>query len=750
MSQSSTLAASVLDLSARSIDLVSVVAKSSGSLASAGTELIKWLAREGIPDEAFLFAMTKAQDFADPNPNGAVVLKQLNVVASRLYGLQLVMPGALGRIILADNRLRWIATTEAVILKYHDMAYTIQVLCSLFLARTRIPYDGSQLIYSTRLQPVVTKMVTSIGLHAINMGNGVGPLPDSLEALPKHYLTPQTFAESVQTIQGISQSDILVQVECCAIDLLSWIYHHWIGTLSVSGENTIIFHEPVGESSLNLTFMITNPNRPDGNVGSIWIGTYQESSFKASQPVYEGSLGSTPDFFNYSGYRSQLYEFRNPFTLARVSLGLNNKETRAARISAQDIVRSILELPVGPADHGKLRLIIKKSAETKFRWWLARTPALLQENLSDSKTPTRPLFTADDGRKSKRNIQYDLISLVHWYPEIADATKTAAERCECGCQHKMTELDEGCLQAVTIAEVLMIVGHSMADAAGAADVSNFRGSESARSLLDATMNFLGRIVCDGEITWETWFRLAAAAITGTPGDLAREERISDNSGELLCWTAGSMSLVPKWFELDKELNLAHSWAIRTLNGRIIGVDEEQAIVETQASTNGSFFDPPEQRYVSGGSDSQEVSVFSSVLCKSGSLYRIMTLVRAGQALRVFDPSRVYRGLMLSKRPNCSHSSTEKLVFPWNFERLIQAWGLHAERYGEYGGPLVHVALLEGSPLKQNIAIGFAPRGCTVQSDKCCFKCLVDVAKAGNNVGVCCRNNRKHNLLGFSP
>ena len=118
--------------------------------------------------------MEKAQDSADPNQNGVVVLKQLDVVASRLYGLQLIIPGALGRSILADNRLRWIATTEAVILKYHDMAYTIHVLCSLFLARTKIPYDGSQLIYSTRLQPVVTKMVNSIGLHVNQHGQRSG------------------------------------------------------------------------------------------------------------------------------------------------------------------------------------------------------------------------------------------------------------------------------------------------------------------------------------------------------------------------------------------------------------------------------------------------------------------------------------------------------------------------------------------------------------------------------------------------
>src|SRR5436305_12214260 len=121
------LTAQRLGLAARGIDLTSTVLKSSNldlvSLVAHGStkaadEVVKWLSRERISEEAFVYSMSMGQNLAQPKTNGLKVLDRLERTSSRLYGLRLIMPGALGRTVMYDEQLRWIGTTEAVILKY--------------------------------------------------------------------------------------------------------------------------------------------------------------------------------------------------------------------------------------------------------------------------------------------------------------------------------------------------------------------------------------------------------------------------------------------------------------------------------------------------------------------------------------------------------------------------------------------------------------------------------------------------------
>jgi hypothetical protein len=52
--------------------------------------------------------------------------------ASIREGLKLTIPdGALGRSITGDALLRWMPTTEAVILQDHDLAYAMCVFCDV-------------------------------------------------------------------------------------------------------------------------------------------------------------------------------------------------------------------------------------------------------------------------------------------------------------------------------------------------------------------------------------------------------------------------------------------------------------------------------------------------------------------------------------------------------------------------------------------------------------------------------------------
>ncbi|EHK99274.1 hypothetical protein M7I_4839 [Glarea lozoyensis 74030] len=242
---SESLAAAQVSAAARGMDLATAVGKAGGlglislvaeASTTAGIQVVKWLARERLNEEAFLQTMRAYQDFAHPNTNGQVILAQLQIGASKLFGLQLVMPGALGSTILRDKELRWVATTEAVMLKYHLPAAVEKTFIDIFLMRA-YPNESrqSRLFFAKeQIHAVVQKMTDSIHLHTVNAGLEISPLPEEFEKFVGHRMVAQDFARAVHSIQERSGTDIVVQVKYFAADLLCWIYNHWDGVLAIT------------------------------------------------------------------------------------------------------------------------------------------------------------------------------------------------------------------------------------------------------------------------------------------------------------------------------------------------------------------------------------------------------------------------------------------------------------------------------------------------------------------------------------
>jgi hypothetical protein len=59
-----------LDLAARSLDLISTLVKSSGTLGEVAQDIIAWRGREGIDERQLTLTLELAKDFAYPNVNG--------------------------------------------------------------------------------------------------------------------------------------------------------------------------------------------------------------------------------------------------------------------------------------------------------------------------------------------------------------------------------------------------------------------------------------------------------------------------------------------------------------------------------------------------------------------------------------------------------------------------------------------------------------------------------------------------------
>lgn len=759
-----------LDVTARSIELVTtaatspfidIVASITQTGSGAATEIIKWLARERLPQDAFIYTMSLGQSLAAPNSNGQLVLKQLETTASRLYGLQLVIPGALGRNILADPKLRWVGTTEAVILKYHRVDYTAEVLSDLFVSTKIAHGDSRRTIAMARVRPVIDKIVDSIHLHTVNMGQGVAQLPGFVDSASKHYLAPFILAEAIVAIQQLSGKNIVVQMEVFVIDLFCWIYHHWPGKIVVGISNNIVFEEILGDSIEILTILVIKScaaqddcHHPE-HVGSIEIGEcidFMNPAHPKYEKRYVGITDPAAGMSQESAYRAPFYDIRNPFRTRECRL--NQKEEKTAQRAAQDIVRSIVALPVLAAENSdQPSLSVDNSSQTRFQWWLKKTPTLLQKNLGGGNS-TRSLHIpaededeemlegedSSDGGSEHSDLDYTTAKIAHWYPEIAAALQLAHQRCECGCSKSHFEtaitnpLDEGCLVTLMFTEIILFVGHAMTEAAGGSDISSLKGIESSQSLVEAVVAFLGTVASRGEISWNTWFRLSSCAVTGTPYDLGEDVRTADVGGGIFLWVAGSMTIVPIWFNLSEAIKLEGSWGIRQLTGSLQGLEAEIAVVETQESNVAEDTSVPDIQFVEGGGDAEEVHAEGVVFSSKGDLYRHMTVVRTSKCIRALNPLRIYRGAMLARRPTCNHLS-EALganVHPWTLNDVIKCWNSWKTPDGD--GP--HVALLEDSPVKQNVAIGFSTR-CVVQTGQCCFPCLAQSAKNHNLCGVWC-------------
>ncbi|RYP23389.1 hypothetical protein DL765_001094 [Monosporascus sp. GIB2] len=773
--------APVIDVTARSLDLVSVVMHPSGAAATVGRELLQWLGHKSINDTSFSQVMTAGKGIAYPNSNGSKVLGRLGQTASVLKGVRLVLPSTFGRAVLRDPELRWLATTEAVILQYHDMQYATQTLCDLFIDATEEQKDIS--LMTALVQPIIEEAVHSIALHTTNSTPDFVRLPDVLQKLGQHLMTAKALFGSISAIQRILSNDIFVHMQYCVADLLSWIYHHWSGQLLVVNNNEKIFNENLGpeisKGKRSLTVVIENSCAAVGRCydfnherGCVSVGTTHDSAFvdASFEPSFKTESTSRAHLPNTSVERSKLYEIadRNPYV--RYYLTINEKEDIAAQRSAQEIVRSIMALHVVPTGGTTLRIQLTPEGTPSFQWWTVCVPSLLQQdNLASESAPIRPLYRPRSKAESlalkgvdTRKIPpvskqaemrgrgyYQLPAICKLYPEIADAMALAKQRCECGCRKGTSSSDvgdggAGCRQILMAAQILLYIAHALAEAAGAEDVSNVHGIDSAKGLIDAAMEFLGTIATDGYISWDLWFRLAASAITGLRQNIWAKRYRWDaqnlSTQEPMFIISGSITVAPQWFDLNQALNLRHSWGVKTLTGSVHGVIDEMALVEAQPTGRNAGPFTPELFAISRGYvDGDRIDIQTHVWRVDDPIYRHATLVQAGTGARILSPIDVYSGYMRAPRPTCSHAEDETTeAYVWGMEEIIRYW---PGRWSP-GSLHAHVALVEDFALKQNVAIGLSAGTCVLKTDRCCLGCLVEEGRRLGFAAIHCGHETK--------
>ena len=134
---------------------------------------------------------------------------------------------------------------------------------------------------------------------------------------------------------------------------------------------------------------------------------------------------------------------------------------------------------------------------------------------------------------------------------------------------------------------------------------------------------------------------------------------------------------------------------------------------------------PPQVTVSGGEDHTDTRIQVALFpaTDTGRLFRLISIIQTPSALRNFDLSEIYLAARIAERPSCSHEAAEEVTIRrWGFDELVVSWNDWAIPDSD----CAQIALLDNSPIKQRVALGFA-RKCVLQSD-CCLKCLAGRAK----------------------
>jgi hypothetical protein len=91
-----------------------------------------------------------------------------------------------------------------------------------------------------------------------------------------------------------------------------------------------------------------------------------------------------------SRYRGPLYDFRNPFQTARACL--NQEQGKEPSGVHRRSYNPSSGFPFDSCAEG-LDLEVDESSEVRLRWWLKKTPTLLQRKLGSSAAPSLACHT---------------------------------------------------------------------------------------------------------------------------------------------------------------------------------------------------------------------------------------------------------------------------------------------------------------------------------------------------------------------
>lgn len=810
-----------MEMSTKLLDLGRALAETAvkgNSVIGAGNELYSWLVRERIDETEWTYCAKLTSGVAYPNEYGCLLregLAKSNFETKSLGGLKLnglKLAGSVGRLIAFDTKSCYMVTTVAVLMAFHDMKFAINVLCNMALdtggheGGVDYPYD----IRRTRIKPVISKIVESIALNVVNSGHTIGPLPDELGGFCVHVMDPNTFAAVATTVFRATE-DIVLLCDVLYGDLVAWILAHFMGTFEISIAGRRAFEKLCGKERPRASVVVMNnctsmaENHPNvGDDPSIYVSVNTSGVSKRILHAVPNHLkGATPSI------RSSLYNISNAgkkwvdygLRLETAQSTLTPSDMRDILVTAQSVLGWLLKVPVRPGDSFVLGVGFSVDLDSytsklpNIGSLLRNWPGLLQQNLGHSSSSIVIFFPPSETSKEKHATRTKDGGLETWskilecFPTVQTLLENVRGRCRCNSCLNEGSVDycrPGCLRTTALTMFLRLISHGIAEGFGAPDVSGICNSypEAAER---AIRKLIAELIYEEIVLWNTWFSVAAFNFLGCSVEDSLLDgpgvSVEEGASEIVAAQYGSLVVVANWADLTVEQRLAGSFGFYCTEGVLAGVNEEYAIINSEKTMQApegsgndvwtfspfddaagqlkdSSFDISAAWQKKEDEDDEPVNTtrVQTAIIGAGSPYRLLTMIKSSQYLRIVDPSMNVLAISRSESLNCEHNGphTEplcinpKTVSFWTFDDLLGGWDtsnrtfdIDAESvvtqmsHTMNNVPMFYVTTCQKTHLGLNVAMSLSPfSGCLLKRADQCLSCAIKrvTEREGRNFG----------------
>ncbi len=677
------------------------------TLANMTSSVLKWLYRERLDESSFLAFSERAQSLAYPNGNGLQIHKSLDEAESKIKRiknspLQIVLPGAPGRILAKDPNLCYLVSTVACLTKFHDMEYAADAICSMIFDRGG-HQDYVQLRYEVLRAPiraVVSKVVDSIFLNVVNSGHQIPPLPETLRHLHPHLLRDGAFAGIAMGIQR-TEGDVVLLSDPFSVDIATWLFSHFEGIVEVSVAGELLFCKALGGSSRRIQMICRTRCPPDQENCRDAIGVVKASVWTGQQ--FTIFLQHSSDFKRHprSYTRRKLYQTDGRTSPIDSNLttkltgklaSLNFKERDDVRAVAKQMLTWLLQTPLKLerwSENFDLSFQASWDDEDanhslRLRDVLVAHPALLQINtgtlnhsgptfnyVSDECTlvDTESLNeSSDEGVRNGSDATPE--DVIQHFPPAVTMLHDVQKRCECSnCrinpEHRRRK--KGCRRYAAVAELFILLAHAISDGFNATDVS---GQSYPQSQIKGVTAVFTQLINQRLVQWNIWFKLVVSTVTGRAWEDVASYWVQNREENVVStWVAaqyGALVLAAPWLDLSKPKTARGCFALNISEGHLAGVSDDFALVRSDTdpyrrnqNRPGNPVKPPKPSAWEEHMDSDGVAtVVQQVMFRTEEqLYLLMNLVKTDQHVHLVDPAGALRGSICAKRIRCSHADS---------------------------------------------------------------------------------------------
>ncbi|KAM0237774.1 hypothetical protein ACHAP5_008944 [Fusarium lateritium] len=566
------MASRALDLTARTIDLLSVVgrlADVTGTAALIAKELGRWLGREGLDEHELGFFLSKSQALLMPNDEERVKSFFRAVTSNRtqpaVVPLWAMPSGALGKYLTSDPQQRWISSTLCCLFRYHDQEYT-KVFLSWFL--TMCSMEGRSIPQKTQLNAspvklkldmVVKKVVESTYLHVANAG-----LVGSDEECPKlpaefdwacdqgHNIEPYHMAILIKNISEAT-NEIIIQSKHLLTNALLWMLWHYPGRLRVVVGTKVVFDRVLGSDKRTVECRVAKFCATNSDACGTTEGDGPQAFFYVMENISHSlnllfrAVYDDVEYRDRTGLcvRQKLYEWPHRYPKGHKSTQIQTRAT------AREIMKWFLKLPVESASIDTYRTAIvfdvsltsgsgSSRHDLTVGDLLGRSPHLL--NMPAKLDRTFVVFSAEDAQGIQRlkdlpigyNTEEFIRCILSFFPILQDLVQEMKANCECHQCQLLSEqgeqgdtlstfnYDSNCLGYLAFSETMFYFSHAVADAFGSPDASglpsfstSLEGDLGALAILDDIIRG-SRPGNLGTVTWDSMFNTALRVFLGAP------------------------------------------------------------------------------------------------------------------------------------------------------------------------------------------------------------------------------------------